>query len=132
VPWTLRRKSLQIGESRFMWQASFVHFDGTCIPFPAGHFDLAFLACVLHHIPHSEHVEILQEVRRVLRPGGALVIFEHNPYNPLTVRAVKSCPFDENAVLLRPGRLRAKCVAGFSTRWFVSGFLSRIFRALRR
>ena len=127
------RKSLQIGESRFASQASFVHFDGTCIPFPADHFDLTFLACVLHHIPHSEHATILQEVHRVLRPGGALVIFEHNPYNPLTVRAVNTCPFDENARLLRPGHLRAKvAAAGFVhtvVRFRV--FFPHIFKALR-
>jgi hypothetical protein len=30
-----------------------------------------------------------------------LTIFEHNPLNPLTVHAVNSCPFDENAVMIR-------------------------------
>jgi hypothetical protein len=28
------------------------------------------------------------------------VVFEHNPYNPLTVHAVKTCLFDANAVLI--------------------------------
>jgi hypothetical protein len=36
----------------------------------------------------------------VLKPGGVLFIFEHNPYNPLTRRAVNNCPFDADAVLL--------------------------------
>jgi hypothetical protein len=30
-----------------------------------------------------------------------LTIFEHNPLNPLTVHAVNTCPFDENATLIR-------------------------------
>jgi hypothetical protein len=29
------------------------------------------------------------------------LVFEHNPRNPLTMRAVNSCPFDEDAVLLK-------------------------------
>ena len=41
------------------------------------------------------------ELKRVLRAGGACVIFEHNPLNPLTVQAVNTCPFDENAVLIK-------------------------------
>jgi hypothetical protein len=32
-------------------------------------------------------------------------IFEHNPWNPLTVHAVKHCPFDENAHLIRATEL---------------------------
>jgi hypothetical protein len=44
------------------------------------------------------------------------VVFEHNPYNPLTVHAVKTCPFDANAVLI-PARalLQHMKQAGFST-----------------
>ena len=34
------------------------------------------------------------------------MIYEHNPFNPLTCHAVNTCPFDENAVLLKPIRLR--------------------------
>jgi SAM-dependent methyltransferase len=109
------RKSLQIGISRFRGQAEFVHFDGARMPFADEHFDLVFLACVLHHIPRKEHMSILAEIRRVLRPSGAVIVFEHNPYNPLTVHAVNTCPFDENAVLVNPIRLvRHVARAGFS------------------
>ena len=34
------------------------------------------------------------------------MIYEHNPYNPLTRYAVKTCPFDENAVLLRKNEVK--------------------------
>lgn len=30
-----------------------------------------------------------------------MLVFEHNPKNPLTMRAVNNCPFDEDAVLLK-------------------------------
>ena len=36
-------------------------------------------------------------------------MFEHNPLNPLTVRAVNTCPFDENARLIRARVFAARC-----------------------
>jgi SAM-dependent methyltransferase len=63
---------------------------------------------VFHHIPSAEHGVWLAELRRVTRPGGLLVIYEHTPFNPLTVRAVRTCPFDVNARLIRAGRLRTR------------------------
>jgi ubiquinone/menaquinone biosynthesis C-methylase UbiE len=99
-------RSLEIGSSRFPGEARFVAFDGQRIPAPDGSFDLAFAACVFHHIDHAEHVSLMRELRRVLSPRGLLVIFEHNPLNPLTVAAVNTCPFDRNAKLIRPWALR--------------------------
>jgi ubiquinone/menaquinone biosynthesis C-methylase UbiE len=127
------RKSLDVGASRYPGQAEFVHFDGGELPFADDQFDLVFLACVLHHIPHAEHPTILQELQRVLRRGGSLVVFEHNPYNPLTVHAVNTCPFDENAVLLRPHRLRSQVArAGFAdARIRYRLFFPHFLRALR-
>ena len=105
------KMSLQVGASRFGADAEFVHFDGMTVPYPDQSFDIAFLACVLHHVPHEEHRAIMKELLRTLRPGGTLAIFEHNPYNPLTRHAVDTCPFDENAVLVSPSRLRADVLA---------------------
>ncbi|TFZ33946.1 class I SAM-dependent methyltransferase, partial [Pseudomonas syringae] len=70
------------------------------IPLPSDSQDIVFTACVFHHIPHDEHKHWLEELRRITRPGGLLIIFEHNPYNPLTVRAVNTCPLDVNAKLI--------------------------------
>lgn len=65
-----------------------------------GRLDGAFANCVFHHIPHEAHAASLQLLRDRLAPGGLLMIYEHNPLNPLTVRAVRTCPLDENAVLI--------------------------------
>lgn len=66
-----------------------------------GHaYDVIVLSNVLHHVkPEERHALILQAGSR-LADGGKLVIFEHNPINPLTRWAVSQCPFDEDAVLL--------------------------------
>jgi hypothetical protein len=45
-------------------------------------------------------VKWLKELHRITRTGGLIAIFEHNPLNPLTVHAVNTCPFDENAKLI--------------------------------
>lgn len=52
---------------------------------------------------------------RVLGSAGTLVIFEHNPYNPLTVKAVNTCEFDVNARLIVARQMKSACLAaGFS------------------
>ena len=43
---------------------------------------------------------------RLLAPGGRLFVFEHNPLNPVTRRAVAACDFDDDAVLLWPWQAR--------------------------
>lgn len=107
--------SLRIAAQRFPGAAEFVAFDGGRLPFADGSFDCVFSACVFHHIEPALHVGLLSELRRVLRPGGLIMIFEHNPLNPLTVRAVNTCPFDENAILIRAATLKARLVeAGFT------------------
>ena len=37
---------------------------------------------------------------RILKPGGRLYLFEHNPLNPVTKYLVKTCVFDKEARLL--------------------------------
>ena len=100
------RKSLAIAQERFPSQANYRNFAGETIPFPDQSLDIAFAACVFHHIPGDLHHLLLKELWRVLKPGGCLFIFEHNPWNPLTVQAVNTCPFDENAVLITGPKLR--------------------------
>ena len=108
------KRSLAIGAAKHHADAEFRHFDGLTIPFAAGSFDIALASCVFHHIPHTEHVGLLREIRRVLKPGGTLFVFEHNPLNPLTRRAVSTCEFDENAVLIMAPTMRARMrEAGF-------------------
>jgi SAM-dependent methyltransferase len=70
------------------------------LPFPEGSFDLCFAICVLHHVPRPGRRPLVGEMARVTRRGGVVAIIEHNPWNPLTRRAVAGCEFDRDAVLL--------------------------------
>jgi len=71
-------------------------------------FDVIFAACVFHHIAPEIRDETLVFCRERLAPGGRIVIFEHNPLNPVTQRLVSTCPFDADAVLLGKGETAAR------------------------
>jgi SAM-dependent methyltransferase len=108
------KRSLEIAASRFGEIATFRAIDSNAIPVETGSIGLAFAACVFHHIPHDEHAHCLREIRRSLSDGGWLVLYEHNPLNPLTTRAVRDCPFDENAHLIRARVMKDRIIeAGF-------------------
>jgi SAM-dependent methyltransferase len=76
-------------------------YDGLSLPYADATFDVASAICVFHHVPLSDRGGLAKEAHRVLRPGGFFAMFEHNPYNPLTRRAVNNCEFDKDAALLR-------------------------------
>jgi SAM-dependent methyltransferase len=126
-------RSLEMGVAKHGGHANFVAFDGASLPFADAAFDGALAACVFHHIDAGEHERLFAEIRRVLRPGGHVMIYEHNPLNPLTRRAVNTCPFDENAVLVGAWTLKARLESvGFKQlRIKFRVFFPRTFRWLR-
>ena len=95
--------------------ARFAGFDGAHLPFRVGCFDLVFAMCVVHHVAVEDWPQFASELARVTRPGGLVMIFEHNPLNPLTRVVVSRCEFDRNAVLLGRSRLR-RLMAGAGLR----------------
>lgn len=126
-------RSLEIARGRFPDMADFKLYGGGEIPLAPESFDLIFSACVFHHIEGEEHVPILQQLRRLVAPNGALVIFEHNPVNPVTRYIVATCPFDENAVLIPSGAFaKAQREAGFGrVEIAYTGFFPGSLRKLR-
>jgi len=92
-------RSIEVSKSRFPGHEIYLQITNA-IPAPSNSIDIAFTACVFHHIPTQEHLYWIDELKRVLKPGGMLYVYEHNPINPLTVRAVKSSPLDVNAQLI--------------------------------
>ncbi len=63
-------------------------------------FDFIISCNVFHHIPPPERVQTARELQARMSPGARLVIWEHNPFNPLARLLVKVCPFDKEARLL--------------------------------
>lgn len=83
----------------------YLSYDGVKLPFADASFDAAFTVCVMHHVPPSQWLLFLAEMHRVVRRGGVVAIAEHNPLNPLTSWIVRTCPLDQNAVLVWPKKL---------------------------
>ncbi len=68
---------------KFDFAASLVTADVRCLPFADGVFDLAISVATYHHIRgKGEQLKALQELRRVLKPGGEAFITVWNRWQP--------------------------------------------------
>ena len=82
-------------------EAHYRAYEGDRLPFENGQFDLALAVTVMHHVPIAQWPAFVNEAKRVLKPGGAFIVIEHNPLNPATLYSVKKSELDTDAVLLR-------------------------------
>jgi SAM-dependent methyltransferase len=80
--------------------------QGARTPFADQQFDIITISAVLHHVPVAERPAVYGELARVLKPGGRLYVFEHNPRNPLVRYVIARTPIDENAILLDANEVR--------------------------
>ncbi len=98
--------------------------SGDTLPFQDACFDATYAICVMHHVPPANWNRFASELARVTKPGGIVLIFEHNPYNPLTRRVVSNCPFDKDAVLLTKAKtidyLKGAGLAGVDGRYILA------------
>lgn len=107
-------ESIRIAEAQGAPRTRFVVSKDIRLPFPDATFDLVYSNGTFHHIPHGDHLPILRELHRVLRPGGELFVFENNPFNPVTVAAMHFSPLDVDAKMVLPPVLRRRVAqAGF-------------------
>jgi SAM-dependent methyltransferase len=81
-------------------------YDGRTLPFEDNSFDIVMAICVMHHVPPTQWLNFLNESKRVVNHNGIIVIFEHNPLNPLTRYIVANNEIDEDAVLLSTSVLK--------------------------
>jgi len=77
--------------------------DATTLPFADGEFDVVIADGVLHHLAvQGKLIAALREVRRVLKPGGRLCLFDRNG--------------SVTSALLLWGAITAKAILGWLTR----------------
>jgi SAM-dependent methyltransferase len=115
VPGTLTGTDISTGmlrEAERHWPAAsppplFRAQNGAATGLPAAEFDLIVISAVLHHVPVGQRTAVYAELHRLLRPGGRLVVFEHNPWNPVTRYVVAHTPIDRDAILLPPPEVTA-------------------------
>ena len=69
-------------------------------------FDFVVSCNVFHHIPPPGRPAAVERLRNRTAPGARVVIWEHNPLNPVTRVLIDICPFDREARLLRMSAAR--------------------------
>lgn len=108
----ISRKSLELAKRRNISAEFFIIENGEDKFIEC--FDLILIACVFHHIPQEFWVKNIFTLKSWLKKRGELFIFEHNPYNPVTRHMVNTCPYDKDAVLIRPKKMKYLLInAGF-------------------
>jgi SAM-dependent methyltransferase len=69
--------------------------SATEIPFADEEFDVSLSVATLHHIADPRDVRrALAEMTRVVRPGGHVLVWDHNPRNPYWPRLMSRVPQD--------------------------------------
>jgi SAM-dependent methyltransferase len=75
----------------------------TALPFADNAFDLALTVATLHHLETPERVAAtVSEMARVIKPGGFVVLWDHNPANPYWPILMKRVPQDSGDERLVP------------------------------
>lgn len=97
-------------------QCEFVAGSVEALPFEDGRFDHVLVRDVVHHVP--EAFRMIDEIDRVLAPGGRVDVLEPCRYNPLIFLHAVTRPAER-------GELR-------STEHFLSQLLERRFRVTAR
>jgi ubiquinone/menaquinone biosynthesis C-methylase UbiE len=68
------------------------------LPFPSDRFDVVVSSLVLHHLPEHLRLPALEEMRRVLRPGGRLLVAEaRNPSHGILGLIARAQGYDRMA-----------------------------------
>lgn len=77
--------------------------EGSALPFDDGTFDVVLTVAALHHVadPAEVHATLVEMVR-VTRPGGRLVVWDHNPRNPYWKNLMARVPQDDGSERLIP------------------------------
>lgn len=79
--------------------------SGMALPFPDGTFDVTYCVAVMHHVAEPERVHAtLTEMVRVTKPGGHILVWDHNPRNPYWPYLMRRVPQDTGEERLIPER----------------------------
>lgn len=82
-----------------------VQASGERLPFADDVFALTWCIAVMHHIADPRAVRrTLREMVRVTRPGGHVLVWDHNPRNPYWPLLMRRVPQDTGAERLIPER----------------------------
>jgi len=77
----------QARRKQYCAHTRFLVGDASATSFGDAQFDRAFITHALHEMPRSARLAVLAEARRVLKPGGELVVLELDQPDSLLLRA---------------------------------------------
>jgi demethylmenaquinone methyltransferase/2-methoxy-6-polyprenyl-1,4-benzoquinol methylase/phosphoethanolamine N-methyltransferase len=102
-------------------QLTFLQQNAEDLPFQSAHFDKATVTYVLHEMPHEARLNTLQEIYRVLRPDGRLLVVDiHRPRGRLRYVLFRLLMLGEGETawnLLDHGLSYEIRAAGFESPW---------------
>lgn len=82
-----------------------VKASGTALPFGDDSFDVVLTVAAMHHIAEPVAVRTtLAEMTRVSKPGGRIVVWDHNPRNPYWSNLMARVPQDTGEERLIPAQ----------------------------
>jgi len=86
------RKLIDLAKKKYP-DVQFIIGDALRLPFEDNKFDLVFSIALLHHIPSQTYrLQVLKEIKRVLKPGGLLILTVWNLYQPKLLLKYKIWP----------------------------------------
>jgi len=127
----LRQELIDEGR-RWFGELAVQRVGGTTLPFPDASFDVVMSFDVFEHIPDSDaHIE---EVRRVLRPGGAYILQTPNKWTNVVFETIRWRSFtkfrEDHCSLHTLGQLRDRFARhGFTARAYDVPVVNDFFRA---
>lgn len=63
-------------------------------------FEAAYCSGVFHHVAPDRRPDVVDQIRRLLAPGGILSFWEHNAWSPAARFVMSRCEFDTGAIPL--------------------------------
>jgi ubiquinone/menaquinone biosynthesis C-methylase UbiE len=105
---------------------------GDAVDEPDGSFDVALSSLAIHHIPPAQRVATLREMRRLLRPGGRLLVADFRPPRGRWARhlvgAFAGHAMQHNPIHLLPGLVAEAgfTVTGTDDLWPMLSYVSAV------
>jgi SAM-dependent methyltransferase len=99
-------KSIDLAKGLSIANARFIFLEHESLPLPDHSIDYIYTNGTFHHIHEEERSPILQELFRIIKPGGEIFIFENNALNPVTCISMKRSPIDQGIKPLTAAYLR--------------------------
>lgn len=102
------------------------------LPYKENSFDSIIMVNMMHHVAPEEHIRTINEAFRVLKKGGTILIYEHNPLNPLVyIRFYFFSIIDKDAQMIKPSLMKRYLIdvgfKGVKINWMISEVLGEYF-----